>query len=308
MSENNPRVSIVIPAYNMAEYTSRCVKSILNQTYKNIEIIVVDDGSKDNTKAEMLKFGDRIKYVCKENGGACSARNFGARLAQGKYIGFLDCDDMYLPQKVELSVKFLEQNPDYGFVYSNLYYVDKDDKIFRLHAPWFKRQYQGRIKTKLILGNFVGNPTVIMRKDCLDKVGLYREDIFFPADWDMWLRISEQFKAGYINKPLCSYRIVSQGCFKNLEKSEHENMIVLDSFFLRNKDVSNRIKNRAYANNYLSMAECYFVKENKDKARKELNKALSNDPLNLKVLSVFSLYFLFPAKLKRALQYLIEHK
>src|ERR1051325_3457562 len=92
------KVSVIIPAYNKAEYTRRTVESVLAQTYPNIEIIVVDDGSKDQTSQVMAEYGDRITYIQKSNGGACSARNEGIRHAKGEFLTLLDCDDLYGPE------------------------------------------------------------------------------------------------------------------------------------------------------------------------------------------------------------------
>ena len=99
------KVSVIIPAYNKAALTVKTVESVLNQTYKNIEIIVVDDGSTDDTRRFLLPYDKEIKYIYKRNAGVCSARNVGIHLSTGEYIGLLDCDDMYLPQKIELSVE-----------------------------------------------------------------------------------------------------------------------------------------------------------------------------------------------------------
>ncbi|MBF0384965.1 MAG: glycosyltransferase [Candidatus Omnitrophica bacterium] len=308
MQGNEPLVSIIIPAYNMADYTVRCVNSLLRQTYKNIEVIVVDDGSRDNTRAKMEEFGGKIKYIYKENGGACSARNRGVKEAKGKYIGFLDCDDMYYPQKVELSVRFLENYLEYGFVFSNVAYIDENDIAIRNHFSWNKRPYHGWIKKKLAVANFIGNPSVIMRRFCLDEIGLYREDIFPPADWDMWLRLSEKFQAGYIDKVLCAYRVVSLGCFRNIERSNKEALIVLDSFFQRNKDAGFITRRMAYAEHHLGIAECYFVKEDHENMRKEFGIALRMNPFSIKALGILFLYLFFRGYLRKILSGLIEFK
>ena len=99
------RVSVVIPAYHKADLTIKTVKSVLNHTYKNIEIIVVDDGSTDDTKDQLQLFGDRIHYIYKQNAGASSARNIGIKQAAGEYIALIDCDDIFYPEKISKSVR-----------------------------------------------------------------------------------------------------------------------------------------------------------------------------------------------------------
>src|SRR3989338_243061 len=119
-------VSIIIAAYNKAEFTCRAIDSVLNQTYPHIEIIVVDDGSTDDTRQRVSAYGDKVRYFYKENGGACSARNYGIRLAQGEYIALMDCDDMYEASKIELSVDYLRTHPEVGFVHTAAYFVDEE--------------------------------------------------------------------------------------------------------------------------------------------------------------------------------------
>src|SRR5437016_5344550 len=122
------KVSVIIPAYNKAEYTRRTVESVLAQTYPNVEIIVVDDGSKDETSNVMAEYGSRINYILKVNGGACSARNEGIRRATGEYVTFLDCDDLFYPEKLQKCVLHLEENSQFGFVYTAVHFIDEHDK------------------------------------------------------------------------------------------------------------------------------------------------------------------------------------
>ena len=298
MQENYPVVSIIIPAYNMADLTAQTVESILAQTYKNIEIIVVDDGSKDKTRERMLSFDDKIKYVYKENGGACSARNVGIRMAQGEYIGLIDCDDLYLPNKVELCVNFLEKNPGCGFVYTDAYYIDINNQMIRRHS-YARSKISGWIKEKLIISNVICNSTVILRKDCLEKTGLFDETIFPPADWDMWLKLSEHFKAGYIDQPLTKYRVTSSGCFNNMETTRRESLIVLDNFFRRNPDVSQRIKSKAYSRFHLSMVFYYIVVGDTKRLKEEYRQSISQNPFNLKAILLYFYYLLARENLKK---------
>src|SRR6185295_19271400 len=126
---HQPLVTVIIPAYNAADHTVKTVQSVLDQTYSQIEIIVVDDGSTDDTRRKMESFGSRITYIFKKNGGACSARNMGLKIAKGTYIGLLDCDDKYLPRKIESGVAHLEKNPQVGLLHTNAYYIDAEDKV-----------------------------------------------------------------------------------------------------------------------------------------------------------------------------------
>ncbi|MDD5633967.1 MAG: glycosyltransferase [Candidatus Omnitrophica bacterium] len=282
----NPKVSIIIPAYNKAELTVKTVDSVLRQTYNNIEIIVVDDGSTDDTHQRLISYGDKIVYIHKENGGACSARNLGIKAAKGEYIGILDCDDLYLPEKVEISVKYLEENMEAGFVSTVAYLIDETEQVQGIHCLG-RNKGTGWITKKLLAGNFVCNSTVIVRKSCLDLVGLFDETIFFPADWDMWLRLSENFKAGYINVPLSMYRTTGSYLARHLDQSKKEELIVLEKAFKRNTILREYLKNKAVSNVYRRYSLNYLFCGDINKSREFLIMSLRKYLLSPKTLFLF---------------------
>lgn len=193
----NSKVSIIIPAYNKADYTVKAVKSVLNQIYMDIECIVVDDGSTDDTYDKLFPYMNDIKYIYQPNKGVSAARNKGIVKSTGEYIAFLDCDDMYLPKKVARCVE-TSNNFYADFIHTAAYLIDKDDKIIKEYKP---------TKGILLLKNFICNSTPLMRKDIFDKVGLFDENLFTCADWDMWLRIAEKYQMYYFNEPLTYYRV-----------------------------------------------------------------------------------------------------
>ncbi|MFH1877379.1 MAG: glycosyltransferase [Candidatus Omnitrophota bacterium] len=252
------KVSVVIPAYNMADLTARTVESVLNQTYADVEIIVVDDGSTDGTREKMRSFGDAVKYVYKENGGASSARNLGIKLSKGEYTALLDCDDVYAPDKIEKSVRFLEENPGYGFVHSAANIVDENGKVLEYFSMG-EKSGTGWIAESLILRNFICNSTVVARRECFSGAGFFDESIFIPADWDMWLRLSEKYRAGFIDEPLTMYLRRTKGSYthRHLENALKHQKIVLEKFFKRNPGLVKRLKNKAYSGIFFCHAgEC----------------------------------------------------
>jgi glycosyltransferase involved in cell wall biosynthesis len=255
------KVSVIIPAYNKAEYTRRTVDSVLAQTYPDIEIIVVDDGSRDRTADVMAGYGNRINYILKANGGACSARNEGIRRAAGEYIAFLDCDDLYGEDKIQRCVDLLEKSPRSGFVYTAAYSIDEHDDIVGVYDH--PRSREGAIASSLILGNFICNSTVVVRREILRRAGSFDETIFTPADWDMWLRLSLISDAGYIKAPLTKYRITDNYTFNRLELARREEMYVLEKFFRMNPQAIS-LKNRAFSNFYMRFAQCAFIKNEMD--------------------------------------------
>jgi len=297
------KVSVIIAAYNKASLTVKTVESVLNQTYKNIEIIVVDDGSTDNTRQLLIPYQDRIRYIHKKNGGACSARNMGIGLAEGEYIGLLDCDDLYLPEKIELSVNLLEEHPDFGLVHSAAYFVDEKGRILRTFSHPRSR-CMGWVAKDLLFRDFICNSTVVARKACFDKVGLFDETIFTPGDWDMWLRLAEEYKVGYINAPLVLYRASGSYILNHIEQMKKEELAVLEKTFKRNFHLSSRLQNKAKAKLHYRCALSYLLIGNFAKAKEELILSLGKNKFNIK--TFFSLlYFMIAPK---SLQFLVKKR
>ena len=280
------RVSVIIPAYNKADYTVRTVQSILDQTWQSIEILVIDDGSKDDTQEKMEAFGDSIRYFRKQNGGACAARNFGIRQAKGDYLAFIDCDDVYYPEKITKSVALLDENPDYGFVHTNIHFIDADEKIIS-KTPSTKINCNGWISDRMLNTNLVFNSTVVVRRECLEKVGNFDESVFIPADWDLWLRLSEQYQVGYIDEPLTGYRKADNYTIANIEESLDEEIQVLKKAFARRK-TPNFSTHIYLSNTYYRTGLLYGAVKDLSNSRNMFFKAIKEWPLNWKSLCFFT--------------------
>ena len=217
--ENKPVVSVIIPTYNRAHLIGGAIKSVLNQTYQDFEIIVVDDGSTDNTGEIIRGFKDkRVKYIkkYKENKGSSVARNIGIKVARGKYIALLDSDDEWLPEKLDKQIKVLQsESPEVGVVYSNLLYIDENGKnMSKFRNP----KKEGYIYEDLLGKNYVGtNSTLLIRKECFNRVGLFDDLLNTQQDWDMWIRIAKYYRFVLIKVPLVKYRLHSNQISRNLE-------------------------------------------------------------------------------------------
>lgn len=289
----NPLVSIIVPAYNKSVLTIKTIESVLAQTYSPIEIIVVDDGSTDDTRQQLSRYTKRIQYVYKNNGGACSARNLGFHLSKGEYLGFLDCDDLYHPQKVQHSVHYLEEHPQFGFVHTAADFIDeKGSFVGTCDHPRSRRT--GWITPRLILGNFICNATPLMRRFCLEKVGVFDESVFTPADWDLWLRLSAHYPVGYIPLRLSQYRVSHSYVFENLELAKGEEKYVIEKFFAGHPQYRNR-QRLAWANMHLRYAQCYLVKDELPKVREEFLLCLRCWPFHVKAFCCLG-YFLIARK------------
>lgn len=211
-------VSVIIPTYNRANLVGRAIKSVLEQTFKNIELLVIDDGSDDDTEKVVKNFdSEAIKYIQhEENKGAAVARNTGIENARGEYVAFLDSGDEWFPQKLEKQVSVLKKKKDVGIVYVGTIYFDEryNDNLLEIVIP----KYKGMVYRKLLEKNIVcgGCSSVLIRKQCFEYVGGF--DSEFPAaqDWDMWIRIAKLYKFDYIPNILLKYFSQKIGISQNI--------------------------------------------------------------------------------------------
>lgn len=200
-----PLISVIIPTYNRAKTIIRAIESALKQTYTNMEIIIVDDASGDNTGEIVKGIEDsRIKYIKHEtNKGGAAARNTGIDEAKGEYVAFLDSDDVWLPEKIEKQVKLFERSdPKIGVIYTGFYRTDEDDRITEHVTPSKK----GDLYNRLLEGNFIGTTSVIMAKrECLKQVGGFNASLPSCQDWDLYIRLSKVCHYDYILDPLVRF-------------------------------------------------------------------------------------------------------
>lgn len=201
---SDPTVSVVLPTYNRAHTVRRAIDSVLSQSYEDFELIVVDDGSTDDTVAVVNSVSDdRVQYLrFPENRGANVARNAGIREADGEYIAFQDSDDTWRPKKLELQVAAFDQAPaSVGVVYTAYYRVDDGD---RQYGPRGKETLAGDIHEELLKGNgwFIPTAVTAVRRTCFDAVGLFDERLQRLQDWEMWLRLSKQYEFEFVDEPL----------------------------------------------------------------------------------------------------------
>lgn len=198
----NSLISVLIPTYNRANMVVEAIQSVLIQSYQDFEIVVVDDGSTDDTKARIDEIGDqRIRYYYQENTGRPGARNHTLRLAQGQYLTFLDSDDLYLPEKLRVQVAFMEANPHIGMSYTQTERVMADgtpvDVLSSRHSGWVHRQ--------LIRHCSIATPSVMLRREVVERVGDF--DAIRMEDIDYWIRVAEHFEVAFIPQTLVQVRL-----------------------------------------------------------------------------------------------------
>lgn len=200
-------VSVVIPTYNRANLIVETIVSALGQSFSDREIIVVDDGSTDHTPEVLKPFEDQIIYIRQPNSGPAKARNTGIRMAKGKYIAFLDSDDLWLPEKLELQYQALEQNPQQGLVFTDVMWFSDGEVM----VPSLRERYQlhtGEVFEKLLFDNWIATSSVLVKKECLEQVGGFDEDprITFVEDWNLWIRLARHYQFGMVEKALVKRR------------------------------------------------------------------------------------------------------
>ena len=206
-----PLVSVIVPTYRRTNYLKLTLESILNQTFTDFEIIVVDDGTDNNLNEHLCNQLKKVKYFKIENsGGPARPRNVGIREARGKYIAFVDDDDLWLPQKLEIQIAILDKFPSFGLVHNCCELIDeygnlKNVVIGRPGTPDVKH---GDVSLRM-MGNWtIMMPTPLLRKEVIDKVGFFNEEMPSASeDVEFWVRCSFTTKFYYIDEPLAQYRV-----------------------------------------------------------------------------------------------------
>lgn len=200
-----PKVSIIIPVYNYDRYIAECVDSCLAQTYQNIEVIVVDDGSTDKTPGILESYGNRIKYIRQENSGAAVALNKGVRASSGELIAWLSSDDVFLPLKIEKQVKLFDLVPEADLVYTDYFYIDSQGEII---SAWETDWYPPKKMLEAFIRNNVFNgSTVLMRKEVWCKLGGFEEKLVAVVDTHFWIKLLlEDFRCVILPEKLVKYR------------------------------------------------------------------------------------------------------
>jgi glycosyltransferase involved in cell wall biosynthesis len=228
-------VSVIITTYNDTEYLKEAIESVLSQTYKDYEIIVVDDGSTVDPKPFLEDYRPFITYIRKKNGGVSSARNAGIKASHGKYLAFLDSDDLWLPEKLELQIIHFIKFPKIGLVYTDACSFDgrgilRESKFH--NNTIYDGPYDGMVFERLFSYNFVPFSSIVVRRCCLEKdkvVGFdeIRRDVI-QDDFDFLLRLARYYPFGYVDRVLMKYRIHGSNLTSNFEKLYTRDFATID--------------------------------------------------------------------------------
>lgn len=201
-----PLVSIIIPSFNQAEYLTKTLTSVFEQTYSNIEIIVIDGGSVDKTVEILKNQEDRIFWISEKDRGQAHAINKGLNLAKGEFVTWLCSDDYYKPTAIQTMVEPMLQDSDVGLTYAESYYIiDNDEEtIWGIKAPG-----ELTLHKLLIKGESLAQPSSLIRRSVLDRIGYLDEKLKYAMDYDLWIRLVKITKSVYVAEPLSYYRLHS---------------------------------------------------------------------------------------------------
>ncbi len=285
VAAEKPTVSVVITCYNYAQYLPTCIESVLSQTFNDFEVIVVDDGSTDNT-CDVLKpyLNDpRIRYVRQENSGQAKAKNNGIHHSRGRFVAFLDADDFWAPTKLERQINFF-QDERVGVVYSRYRFVNEDGNILNSYKLGkYLQPREGMVTRYLVFDNFVPFSSSVVRKEVFERVGVFDETLRMGIDWDLWLRASVHFQFKYVDEYLLFYRVGHQGQMsRNVEMRHTASDHILDRFIHEHPDmISPAQKQQIMHYTFMNRGNHHRMKDELDESTKYFLRAMVVWPFSL---------------------------
>jgi glycosyltransferase involved in cell wall biosynthesis len=304
-----PLISVIIPVYNGEKTIQETIESVLNQTFKDFELLIINDGSQDATLDIVERIKDpRLKVFSCPNAGVSATRNRGISLASGEYISFIDADDLWTPDKLEAQLRVLQENPKAAVAYSWTDHIDESGHFFR-QGP--HSNFTGDVYGMLLLSDFVGNGSnPLIRSQAFTEVGGFDESLIPAADWDMWLRLAACYEFFAVTSPQILYRISPSSMSSNVWRMEAESLQIIERVFAHAPESLQHLKKKCLGNRYKYLT--FKVLEGPPERKKGLTAArflwhtLSNDPLLLrrrviwKVLLKISIVILLPPQSAQA--------
>ncbi len=273
-----PKVSVVIPSYNRADYIPATLDSVLAQTFSDFELVFIDDGSTDNTEEILKKYIEkdkRVKYFKQENSERAVARSFGIKQSEADLVCLVDSDDLWYANKLEKQVKVMDENPNVVLVYAAVNRIDFDSNPVKAAARQLEG-FSGDVFPKLLTRNFIPSVTPMIRRDVLEKVGAQVTEFIPYEDWDFWMRISRHGDFYHIEEPLGDYRLHPGQSVKNVnaEKIEEVTLKVLDAN-TADADIKQALIDEAYSLAYLRIAYWYILAGKSKKAQARLADSIN---------------------------------
>jgi glycosyltransferase involved in cell wall biosynthesis len=254
-----PEISVIIPAYNASRTVGAAVDSVLAQSFTDFELLVIDDGSQDNTADVVTARNDpRVKCVRTENGGVSVARNRGLDLVAGTYVAFLDADDAWKPTKLEQQHRAISEKPEMGLCFASTEHVDDDLRPIALHPAPQRSDYSEAL---LLEGNIISGSasSVMARTSTINEAGRFDPRLSLCADWDMWLRMSVVTRFLALDEALVRYRSIPGTMSSDPEVLQRDTFAMFDKFYANTASAPyDRLRDRAYANQWMVCAGSYL--------------------------------------------------
>lgn len=235
-STSPPCVSVIIPVYNSAALLPAALESVFNQTFQDYEIITVNDGSTDNTAQVLQGYEPRIRVFHQSNAGASSARNAGIRAARGEFIAFLDADDIWEPEKLELQVAALRAHQAAGVCYTEGFYFEGEKSWICNFGD--NPQTSGMIFDAILAKHFISMTSVMVRRSCLDEVGLFDESLIGSEDYNLFLRLAKKYPYQFVERPLVRLRCHDGNLSGNLPQMCRDEIANLDKIATMFPDIT----------------------------------------------------------------------
>ncbi len=255
------QVSVVIASYNMGRYIAEALDSVLAQTYPLFEVIVVNDGSTDDTDAVVERFLEdpRIVYITQDNQGQPKAKNAGLNAARGEFVAFLDADDLWAASKIEKQIRLFEAREQVGVVYTNVASMDENGNLI---AVGRQKRYSGRITEQLFKNNFVPFSSVLVRRRCFEEMGGFDESFAMGIDYELWLRLSTRYEFHYLDEVLYFWRSWGGQMSKNYQKRYENGIRIMNKFLAEFPDaLSEQAIREAWAHTYVGRGLSLALRE-----------------------------------------------
>ncbi len=240
---HKPLISIIVPAYNSVNTLKATVTSIIDQDYENWELLIVNDGSNDGTGKLVKSFlnDSRIKLFDQKNQGVAIARNTGILNSNGEYLAFLDADDIWHPQKLNKQINYYNKNPELALVHTRTTIFNDllDDGHLNNYVEPFAVETD---YYRLLISDFITTSSVMLKKSNIGIDISFNSDYIGTEDWDLWIRIAENGKIGYIEEPLVYYREHQSGISKNHTRQLHNDYLVREANVFKNQKIPRKVK------------------------------------------------------------------
>ncbi len=278
---NTPTISVIIPVYNGERTIIETINSVQKQTFSDFELIVINDGSTDGTLRLLNEIKDsRLKVFSYSNGGLSESRNRGITHAKGEFITFLDADDLWTDDKLELQLQALQKNPEAGVAYSWTYFMEENGEYCHTDKPLF---FEGNVLANLLTNNFIAsgsNP--LISKQAIESVGKFDTSLPAVEDWDYWLRLAAKWQFAVVPKPQVFYRLSSSSMSSKVELMEECQVKVIDRAFEFSPSELQFLKNQSLAYIYQYSCKLYLTKmpgaEGIKNAREKMAKTIKTYP------------------------------